>query len=170
MEELHRERQFRQISGDADMSGKLQHATITIERIYSASVERIFSTFADPQARAKWSTSSNDALVYDESDFSEGGRDLFRCGPKDDLRVKGLTTYHVIDADRCVISTEILTEGTTRLAVALNTLEFRPKATGSSLKATIQIVSFVGPDMIKGYEDGNRGALEGLARHLGENS
>jgi uncharacterized protein YndB with AHSA1/START domain len=152
------------------MSGKLQHATITIERTYSASVERIFSVFADPQARAKWSTSSNGAMVYDESDFREGGRDLFRCGPKDDLRFKGLTTYHVIDSNRCVISSEVLTEGTTRLAVALNTLEFAPNATGSTLKATIQIVSFVGSGMIKGYEDGNRGALEGLARHLEQNS
>jgi uncharacterized protein YndB with AHSA1/START domain len=152
------------------MTERLHHSTITIERTYAASVERIFLEFANPQVRAKWSTSSNDALIYDESDFREGGCDVFRCGTKDDLRFKGLTTYHVIDSNSCVISTEILTEGTTRLAVALNTLEFAPKATGSTLKATIQIVSFVGPGMIKGYEDGNRGALEHLARHLEESS
>jgi hypothetical protein len=45
-----------------------------------------------------------------------------------------------------------------------------PKRLAQTLKITIQIVSFVGPGMIKGYEDGNRGALEHLARHLEESS
>jgi hypothetical protein len=32
---------------------------------------------------------------------------------------------------------------------------------------TVQMVSFVGPGMIQGYESGNKSALEGLSRHLG---
>lgn len=55
-------------------------ATITLERAYAVSVERVFSESADPRARAKWSAPSNDALVYDEGDFHEGSRDVFRCG------------------------------------------------------------------------------------------
>ena len=57
----------------------------------------------------------------------------------------------------------------TLLAVALNTLEFEPTAEGASLRLTVQIASFAGPDMVKGYESGNRSAMEGLARHLGAN-
>jgi len=148
------------------MTEKLHHATITLERSYSAAVDRVFSEFADPLARAKWSAPSGDALLYEEADFREGGRDVFRCGPPNDLRFRGVTTYQVIVPNRCVISTETLVERGKPLAVALNTLNLEPSAGGTQLKLTLQIVSFAGPGMIEGYESGNRGALEGLSRHL----
>ena len=151
------------------MNEKLHHATITLERAYAVPVERVFSEFADPRARAKWSAPSNDALVYDEADFREGARDVFRCGTPNDLRLRGVTTYQVIVPNKCVISTESLSEGTTRLAVALNTLELEPTAEGAKLRLTVQIASFVGPEIVKGYESGNRGAIEGLSRHLAAN-
>jgi uncharacterized protein YndB with AHSA1/START domain len=152
------------------MNEKLLHRTITFEHAYAVPVQRIFSEFADPLARAKWSAPKNDTLVYDEADFREGGRDLFRCGPPNDLKFGGLTTYHVIVPNRCVLSTELLSEGATQLAVALNSLEFEPTAEGSSLRLTVQIVSFVGPEVFAGYESGNRSALEGLSRHLAAHS
>ena len=148
------------------MKEKLHHATVTLERAYAVPVERVFSEFADPHARAKWSAPSNDALVYDEADFREGGRDMFRCGPPNDLRFLGVTTYQVIVPNSCVISTETLSEGGKRLAVALNTLNFEPTVDGTNLKITVQIASFVGAGMVGGYESGNRSALEGLSRHL----
>lgn len=148
------------------MSQTLHHATITLERTYPATIERVFSEFAHPKARAKWSVSSNDALVYDEADFREGGRDVFRCGSADDLKFLGTTAYHVIIPNQCVITTETLMEGDVRLAVALNTLKFEPAAAGATIKITVQMISFVGPAMVAEYESGNRGALEGLSHHL----
>jgi uncharacterized protein YndB with AHSA1/START domain len=148
------------------MAEKLHHATIHLENSYAAPVERVFSAFADPAARAKWSAPSNDTLIYDRADFREGGHDEFRCGPPADLRFRGETTYQVIVPNQCVISTEILFEGGNRLAVSLNTLDFEAAGEGAILKVTIQLVSFAGPGMVGDYESGNRGALEGLARHL----
>lgn len=151
------------------MKEKLHHTTIALERSYAAPVERVFSAFADPLARAEWSAPPNDALVYEEADFREGGRDIFRCGPPNDLRFRGVTSYQVIVPNRCVVSAESLSEGATQLAVALNTLEFEPASDGTNLRLTVQIVSFVGPGMVGGYESGNRSAFEGLARHLAAN-
>lgn len=151
------------------MNEKLHHATIRLERTYEASVERVFSEFADPQARAKWSAPSDDALVYDEVDFREGGRDVFRCGTQNDLKFRAVTTYQVILPNRCVISTESLSEGPSQMAVALNAMEFESTAEGANLRLTVQIASFVGPDLVTGYESGNRSALEGLALHLAAN-
>jgi uncharacterized protein YndB with AHSA1/START domain len=148
------------------MEKKLHHATISLDGVFAASVERVFAEFADPTARAKWSAPLNDTLIYDKADFREGGCDVFRCGPPNDLRFRGETTYQVIVPNQCVISTETLVEGGKRLAVALNTLEFESTGAGATLKVTVQIVSFAGPGMIAGYESGNRGALEGLGRHL----
>src|ERR1700674_3798539 len=116
------------------MDEKLHHATINLQGFYAAPVERVFSEFADPATRAKWSAPSNDALVYDEADFREGGGDVFRCGPPNDLKLRGETTYQVIIPNKCVISTEILSEGGRRLAVALNTLNFETTGEGTTLK------------------------------------
>ncbi|MBV9745011.1 MAG: hypothetical protein JO099_14705 [Acidobacteriia bacterium] len=82
---------------------------------------------------------------------------------------RGVTTYQVIVPNQCVVSAESLSEGTTQLAVAFNTLEFEPTAEGASLKLTVQIASFAGPGMVKGYESGNRSAIESLSRHLASN-
>lgn len=152
------------------MGENLYHATINLEYSYETPVERVFSEFADPAARAKWSAPSGDTLVYDKTDFREGGDDVFRCGPPQDLRFRGETTYQVIIPNKCVISTEILSESGKRLAVALNTLSFEAMGQGTTLKVTVQIVSFVGPGMIEGYTSGNKGALESFARHLSANS
>jgi uncharacterized protein YndB with AHSA1/START domain len=64
------------------MNAKPQHATITLERSYSAPLERVFSEFANPVARARWSAPSDDVLIYDEANFRVGGADVFRCGPR----------------------------------------------------------------------------------------
>jgi uncharacterized protein YndB with AHSA1/START domain len=152
------------------MGENLHHATINLEHSYEATVERVVAEFADPATRARWSARSGDTLVYDAADFREGGGDVFRCGPPNDLRFRGETTYHVIVPNRCVISTEILTEGEKRLAVAMNTLSFEASGEGTTLKVTVQMVSFVGPGMVEGYKSGNKGALEGLARHLSPSS
>jgi uncharacterized protein YndB with AHSA1/START domain len=148
------------------MSEKLQHATIVLERIYQAPLERVFSEFADPAARSRWSPPPNDVLIYDQTDFQAGGRDLFRCGPKNDPEFHGETLYHLIVPNKRVVASETLDTKGQRLAVSLNTLEFEVTGEGTNLKLTVQIVSLVGPGMIERYESGNRGALENLTRHL----
>jgi uncharacterized protein YndB with AHSA1/START domain len=142
------------------------HATIVLERGYEATPSRVFAEFANSVVRAKWSAPSGDELIYDETAFKAGGRDLFRCGPKGAPKFQGETTYHVIVPDQCVISSEVVEAGGRHLAVSLNTLELEEAGGGTKLKLTIQVVSSSGEGMIQGFESGNRSALEGLATHL----
>jgi uncharacterized protein YndB with AHSA1/START domain len=142
------------------------HATLTFEHSYPAPLERVFAEFADPVARAAWSAPSNDVLIYDEANFSEGGRDRFRCGPRDDPRFHGETIYHLIVPNKRVVSSESLSTEGQHLAVALTSLEFEATVDGTHLKVTVQMISFVGPDMIDGYRSGNKSALESLSHHL----
>ena len=117
------------------------------------------SEFADPVARTRWSAPSNDALIYDEADFRVGGKDVIRCGPKGNPEFRGETRYlHVVPNAR-VVSSETVDMDGQRLAVALITLDFEPTDDGTNLTATLQIVSFAEPDMIHGYESGNKSAL-----------
>ena len=145
---------------------KLQHATIILERVYPAPLKQVFSEFADPVARARWSAPSDDALIYDQTDFRLGGRDVFRCGPKNNPKFRGETLYHLIVPNRCVVSTETVDADGRRLAVSLNTLEFEAKGESTNLRLTVQIVSLAGAGMIAGYESGNKSALDNLADHL----
>jgi uncharacterized protein YndB with AHSA1/START domain len=136
---------------------------------YPSPVERVFSEFADPRARARWSAPSNDVLIYDETDFRVGGGDRFRCGPKSDPKFRGETVYHIIVPNERVVSSENLDLDDQRLAVSLTTLDFEPSSEGTNLKVTVQMVSFVGPGMIQEYESGNKSALENLSSHLRAN-
>ena len=144
------------------------HATIVLERDYEAPPSRVFAEFANPVVRAQWSAPSGDELIYDETAFKVGGRDVFRCGPKGAPRFQGETTYHLIVPGRCVISSETVAADGQHLAVSLNTLELEETGEGTKLKLTIQIASSVGEGMIKGFESGNRSALEGLATRLAD--
>ena len=150
------------------VNNKPQHATIILEHSYSAPVERVFSQFADPAGRAGWSAPSEEVLVYGESDFRVGGKDVFRCGPKGNPKFRGETRYLHIVPNKRVVSSETLDTDDQLLAVALTTLEFEPTKDGTNLTVTVQIVSFVGPDMIRGYESGNKSALKNLSQHLAE--
>ena len=148
------------------MNGKSQHATITLERSYPAPLEQVFSEFADPVARARWSPPSEDVLIYDEADFRIGGRDVFRCGPKGDLKFRGETRYLLIVPNARVVSSETVDMDGQRLAVSLTTLDFESTEHATSVKVTVQVISFVGTGMIQGYESGNKSALENLSEHL----
>jgi uncharacterized protein YndB with AHSA1/START domain len=144
----------------------LQHATITLQHSYSAPLQRVFSEFADPAARVRWSAPSKDELLYDEADFQIGGKDVFRCGPKGNLKFRGETRYLDIVPNARVVSSETVEVDGHRLAVALTTLDFEPIEDGTNLTVTIQMVSFVGTDMIRSYESGNQSALKKLSQHL----
>jgi uncharacterized protein YndB with AHSA1/START domain len=148
------------------MTNNLQHATITLQHSYSAPPERVFSEFADSVTRARWSAPSQDALIYNEADFRIGGKDVFRCGPKGDLKFRGETRYLDIIPNARVVSSETVETDGQRLAVALTTLVFEPTEDGTNLTVTVQMVSFVGPDMIHAYESGNKSALKNLSLHL----
>jgi uncharacterized protein YndB with AHSA1/START domain len=148
------------------VNNKPLHATFKLEQRYSAPPERVFSEFADPVARARWSAPSNDDLIYDEADFRVGGKDVFRCGPKGAPKFRGETRYlHIVPNTRVVSSETVDMDGQC-LAVALSTLDFEPTDDGTKLTVTLQIVSFVGPDIIHGYESCNKSALTNLAQHL----
>jgi uncharacterized protein YndB with AHSA1/START domain len=149
------------------MNGKPLYATITLERSYLVPLERVFSEFADPVARARWSAPSEDALIYDEADFRIRGKDVFRCGPKGDPKFRGETRYLSIVPNARVVSSESIDMDGQCLAVSLTTLDFESAEDGTKLTITVQIVSFVGPGMIHGSESGYKSALDNLSQHLG---
>ena len=142
------------------------HETLVFEREIPAPAFNVFSAYADARLRAAWSVPSNDTIIYDHEEFAEGGQDCFRCGPMTNPDIHGKTHYLEIVPNQRIVSSETLSTHGMRLAISLITIEFSDLGGATRLKCTIQIASFVGQDMIRGYEDGNHAALNGLVRHF----
>jgi uncharacterized protein YndB with AHSA1/START domain len=143
------------------------HATLVFEREISASTEAVFAAFADPVKRAQWGTPSDTAVViYDETDFREGGQDSFRCGSKSDPNIHGLTRYLDITLNRRIVSSETITIDGTRLCVSLTTLELTPEGKRTKLKSTTQLSSFIGQDMVNGHTTGTNASLDNLVKYF----
>ena len=143
-----------------------RHDMIGLERTYPASPARVFAAWADPSTRLRWAVPKGQALVFDETDFRVGCRDVSRCGDPGDLRYRLMTLYEDIRADRRLVMTERCWEGETLLSVALITVEIEPVAAGSRLTLTNQIVALDGGGMIDGSRHGWNAALDNLGEEL----
>ena len=56
------------------------NGTLTLERHINAPTAAAWDAYVDPAKRARWSLPAGEAMVYDETYFSERGRDRYRCG------------------------------------------------------------------------------------------
>ena len=147
----------------------IAHATIVMERTYNAAPSRVFSAWADVEARKRWSAPADNIRIdYEESDFREGGRDLSRCiEPGNDDYI---ATVHYIDIkrDQRIFFYEDIAHGERRVSAALITVELRPKDAGTHLRLTMQIASFDGSNMEQGYQFGWSAALDNLAKEFAQ--
>jgi uncharacterized protein YndB with AHSA1/START domain len=147
----------------------IAHATIVMERTYNAAPARVFSAWADVEARKRWSApADNIRIEYEEADFREGGRDLSRCvEPGNDDYV---ATVHYIDIkrDQRIFFVEDIAHGKHRVSTALITVELTPRGVGTHLLLTMQIASFDGSNMEQGYQFGWSAALDNLAKEFAQ--
>ena len=143
------------------------HATLVFERTIPATIERVFAAYADLEERMRWGAPSpNTALIYDKANFSEGGEDVFRCGPKANPNIQGTTRYLDIVQDRRIVSSETIAMDGQRLCASLSTLELHSYGETTTLKSTVQLASFVGQDMVKGHENGTNASLDNLVEYF----
>ncbi|HEY8577337.1 MAG TPA: SRPBCC domain-containing protein [Devosia sp.] len=144
------------------------YRTLLFERRLAAPLARVLEALADPVQRARWSAPSETAaFVYDEADFREGGKDVFRCGSKDDPQFTGVTSYLSIDPGRRITSSEIVSSGGQALTASLITTVLATEGAATRLHMVVQVTSFCGKDMLKNTQTGNNAALDNLVRHLG---
>jgi uncharacterized protein YndB with AHSA1/START domain len=144
-----------------------EHGTITVERTLDAPVSRVYAAYADPKARQSWGAPSDTAtFTYEQADFRVGGRDLARCGPKEDPRFRVEARYVDIVRERRVVATETIREIERLLATNITTVELSPEGERTHVKVTVQVTSFVGPDMIKHTRAGHEGSLASMARYV----
>jgi uncharacterized protein YndB with AHSA1/START domain len=143
------------------------HGTVVVERTLDAPIALVYGSFADPKIRASWGAPSDTAaFYYEETDFKVGGRDVARCGPKEDPRFRVEARYIDIAPEQRVVWTEVISDGDMCLAVNVTTMELDGAGAGTRLKVTAQVTSFVGAGMIQNTEAGHKGSMASMARFV----
>lgn len=143
------------------------HGTVVVERAIAASVSRVYAAFADHRARATWGAPSDSAaFFYEEADFRVGGRDVARCGSKDNPQFVVETQYVDITPQQRIVWTEIIRDCNSTLSTNITTLEFRADEERTRLKVTVHVTSFVGEGMIANTESGHIGSIADLVKYL----
>ena len=133
-----------------------------------APVSRVFTAFANAAERARWAAPSDTiAFIYDATDFRIGGKDVFRCGARENPQFHGVTTYYDIVPDAWIVATEMISAEGKTLFVTLTTTQVEATGSGSKIKVTTQVTSFVGEGAAKGITEGQNGALDNLVRYIG---
>jgi uncharacterized protein YndB with AHSA1/START domain len=149
------------------MEPETLHDTLVFEQIVCASPDRVFSAYSDLSTRIEWgSPSANSRIIYDQSDFQEGGSDHYRCGPGTNPNIHCTTTYLEITENRRIVSSETITVDGKPMSASLTTVQLIPAAEGTRLRVTTQIASFVGEVMLQGHEKGTSASLANLARYF----
>jgi uncharacterized protein YndB with AHSA1/START domain len=138
--------------------------TLTLERRIACTPERLFALMTDREARQAWSAPSPDTvIVIDHFDMRPGGREIARCGPRENPEFHTVTDFHVVEPSR-IVATEVLDVGGTMLSVSLCTSDMAAEDGGSLLTVTLQIASLTGPELFDDYATGWGAALDSLAR------
>jgi uncharacterized protein YndB with AHSA1/START domain len=135
------------------------HSTFVIERSFSATPERVFDAFANPQTKRRWFYESrHHDLEHHELDFKVGGteRARLRFGPG--VPVAGLTCesdtfYEDIVPGRRIVAADRMKIGGNFVSAGLVTIEILASEKGTDLILTHQgayVEGSGGPEMRKG--------------------
>lgn len=140
-----------------------QHDTFVIERTYDASPARVFSAWADPNAKARWFVGPDAWKQSDHTlDFRVGGREHVSGGSPGGPVHSYNACYQDIVSNERIVSTYDMHMDDKRISVSLATVELKPAGSGTRLIYTEQAVFLDGYDNAGDREHGTRDLLDNL--------
>jgi uncharacterized protein YndB with AHSA1/START domain len=128
----------------------IAHGKFSIERIYTASRDRVFTAWADPAIKARWFVGPQDwTLIARELDFRVGGRELLR-GRFAARETLFTATFHSILAGERIVFTYDMHVGDRHHSVSLAAAEFLASGQETRMIFTEQIAFLDGTDGTEG--------------------
>jgi uncharacterized protein YndB with AHSA1/START domain len=137
----------------------IQHSTFVIERTYSASPARVFTAWANPEAKARWFPKP------DEFDFRVGGREFNRGEHAGAIFTYDARYQDIVPGQR-IAFTYTMDRDDTRISISVATVEFKKIDTGTQLTYTEQGAYLDGQDNPEFREHGTRHLLDALDEAL----
>ena len=146
--------------------------TLKFTRNIAASPDIVYAALTDPAARSVWGPPGPDQVVRIENQPAPvpGGRETSRCGPAGNPYVTVLTDWVLMEPGTQLVYTETLIAEGAPLGTSLACNEIEATERGCTLTITIQLMSFVGDEMLVEYEAGWTHAINNLARYAVEHA
>ena len=144
------------------------HATFTLERTYPVPVERVWTAFADLEAKRTWFGAETHDLKMAafEDEFRVGGQGVnegrFGDGPMHRFR----STYTDLVEHRRIVYVYDMWLDDDHISTSITTITLRPADGGTLLTFTEQGVHLDGHDTAEGREEGTGELLDALGRSL----
>jgi len=136
----------------------VKHATFVVEQTYSASASKVYNSWADPVAKAKWFSKPE---IFE---FQVGGREYSSGGPPEGPIFIYDACYQEIIPDQRIVYTYNLDSEGKRISVSVVTVEFIPTKDGTQLIFTEQGAFFDGHDTPENREHGTKVMLDELGK------
>ena len=139
------------------------HATFTIERVYEASLARVFTAFSQADAKARWFSGPPDWQTIDQAfDFRVGGQERHTSRRPDGTTTAFSSLYQDIVANERIVYSYAMALNDVRISASLTTVELRPEGAATRLVFTEQGVFLDGYDDASRREEGTSAALDML--------
>ena len=143
------------------------HATFTIERSFAHPVRRVYTAFADAEAKRAWFIGPEGFESTDhELDFGVGGMEHLQTSMPDGQVITFDAQYRDIVEDVRIIYAYDMTLGGSRLSVSIASLEFHAVDGGTRLVVTEHGIYLDSLDEGGERERGTRELLDQLGRSL----
>lgn len=143
------------------------HDSFSVERFYRASPARVFRAFADPDTKARWFGCADTWVVAEHtSDFSVGGREVWRVGPPGGVEHRNDTVYLDIVPDARIVWSYVMSLDSRRISASLATVELRPEGSGTRIVITEQGAFLDGYDGMDERRRGTEDLLSNLESYL----
>ncbi len=143
------------------------HADFTIERIFQASPEKVFSAFADPVVKKQWFKGPDDWRQEESTfDFRVGGHETSVGGPRDGWTSSFRSMYlDIVPNERIIYSYDMDLDGK-EISASLAVIEFKPNSGGTKLILTEHGAYLDGWDKPESRKQGTEELLDNLAKVL----
>ena len=144
------------------------HATFTLERTYPVPVERVWTAFADLEAKRAWFATESDDLKLSAygDEFRVGGHGIsegrFSGGPLHRFR----STYTDLVEHRRIVYVYDMWLDDDHISTSVTTITLQPADGGTLLTFTEQGVHLDGHATAEGREEGTGQLLDALGRSL----
>lgn len=140
----------------------VKHATFVVERTYSASPEKVFEAWSDPEVKGQWFSKA------DVFEFRVGGREGSKGGPPEGPVFTFDAVYQEIVPEQRIVYTYTLDMDDTRISVSVTTVELVKQDGGTKLIFTEQGSFFDGHDTPEMREHGTGEMMNALGKLLEE--
>ncbi|MEM6373730.1 MAG: SRPBCC domain-containing protein [Pseudomonadota bacterium] len=129
---------------------------------------RVFQALTSAADRMAWGPPDTGSVVIIENqpEAAVGVREMSRVGPRDNPYVDVATDWIVMEVPTRLVYAETLSAEGETLGCSLATFELSEVEGGTTLQSNVQIVSFVGDEMMREMDSGWKHAVDSLATYV----